>query len=141
MATGYPFAVDVLFQGLTEALPDEREALQINASEPVYARHVCLTLDGQPVVIARSTTRQSCARWQPILSRGNRSLGLTLFGGLPGLVRDDLQFATLTPQHPLHALTGSTAPLLSARRCRFTLADAPLLVCEVFLPALEDYLT
>lgn len=144
MATGHPFAVDVLAQGNTPVYADEAELLQISAKQPVYARHVRLMLAGEPVVIARSITLDDCRVWRPILERGSRSLGLTLFGGLPGLGREALQFLQTAAPHPLYALASGHdaqhAPQLTARRCRFTLADSPLLVSEVFLPALEHYL-
>lgn len=143
MATGHPFAVQVLAQGEAAVLPDEQEILQVSANTTVYARHVCLTLAGEPVVVARSVTRQDCQVWRPILERGARSLGFTLFGGLPELQRGTLQFAQVSAPHGLQLLAatqdGSDSHL--ARRCRFALHDSPLLVCEVFLPALEKYLS
>lgn len=144
MASGQPFAVQVLAQGEDGVLPDEQALLQLNAQGTVYARQVCLTLAGQPVVVARSVTRPDCQVWRPILERGARSLGFTLFGGLPALKRDALQFTAVQPPHGLHRLAAAhTDPVdsLLARRCRFELQDSPLLVCEVFLPALEKYLT
>ncbi|MFC3533497.1 chorismate--pyruvate lyase family protein [Vogesella facilis] len=143
MASGQPFVVQVLAQGEDSALPDEQTLLQLNAQATVYARQVCLTLAGEPVVVARSITRQDCQVWRPILERGARSLGFTLFGGLPALQRDALQFAAVQTPHGLHTLaaTHTTAATLLARRCRFQLQDSPLLVSEVFLPALEKYLT
>jgi len=141
MATGRQFSVDVLAQGAANVHDDELDLLQVNAKQTVYARHVRLLLDGVPVVAARSVTREDCQVWQPILARGSRSLGLTLFGGLPGLAREALQFATLDVAHPLAQLAAlPDAAALQARRCRFTLAGSPLLVCEVFLPALEPML-
>ncbi|WP_231895268.1 chorismate lyase [Vogesella sp. LIG4] len=142
MASGQPFAVQVLAQGETAVLPDEQEILQVSANTMVYARHVCLTLAGEPVVVARSVTRPDCQVWRPILERGARSLGFTLFGGLPELQRDALQFAEVQAPHGLYQLAAGHAanPALLARRCRFALDAAPLLVCEVFLPALENYL-
>lgn len=141
MATGHQFSVEVLAQGLADVHNDEADLLQVNAKQAVYARHVLLLLDDVPVVAARSVTREDCQVWQPILARGSRSLGLTLFGGLPGLGREALQFATLDATHPLAMLAQPhTGDGQAARRCRFTLAGSPLLVCEVFLPALEPML-
>ncbi len=143
MASGQPFAVQVLSQGEDSAWPDEQKLLQVNAHAPVYVRQVCLTLAGEPVVIARSVIRPECQEWRPILERGARSLGFTLFGGLPELQRGTLQYAAVPATHGLHRLAAAhTRPMetLLARRCLFALQDSPLLVCEVFLPALEKYL-
>ncbi len=136
-ASGRLFAVDVLFQGNDTALSDEAALLGNPAA--AYARHVALTLDGQTVVVARSVCRAGCPHWQDRLDRGRRSLGLTLFGEMPALVRSPLAYALLGTGDPRHALA---APLcgdapLPARRCLFTFEGAPLIVTELFLPALE----
>jgi chorismate--pyruvate lyase len=65
---------------------------------------------------------------------------LTLFSGEVPVARGGLEYAVPPPGHPLDALTedfaGPSAGL-PARRCRFELVGAPLVVCEVFLPGLE----
>lgn len=145
MATGHEFAVGVLAQGTAPVHDDEIAPIDAGARPTVYARHVVITLDDTPVLVARSVTRLDCAVWQPILDRGRRSLGLTLFGGvLPDLVREPLTFRDIGPDHPLFELARmhdpSEAPQYPARRARFVLEGAPLIVCEVFLPALEPLL-
>lgn len=144
MATGQPFAVQVLQQGIVAAHGDEAAMFQITPDSPLYARHVCLTLAGTPVVVARSVCLPHCPQWSPVLDRGSRSLGLTLFGGLPALQRDALAFARIEAAHPLFDLSRPHDKQASthymARRCRFELAERSLLVCEVFLPAVEDFL-
>ena len=139
LATGHRFGVQVLSQGASQANPDELALLALPADSLLYARHVLLTLDDTPVVYARSIARLDCPVWQPILDRGSRSLGLTLFGGLPQLQRGPLHYQQLGPAHPLHQACHSTTAQLPARRCRFVLEQAPLVVCELFLPALEDF--
>ena len=138
-ATGHTFGVQPLHQGASMAYPDEAALLGIAAGSLLYARHVQLTLDGQPVVYARSIARLDCPVWQPILDRGNRSLGFTLFGGLPQLQRGALHYRQLDNSHPLYLASAALADSLSARRCRFVLDDAPMVVCEVFLPALKEF--
>jgi chorismate--pyruvate lyase len=87
LATGHRFAVQPLSQGSSAAHADEPALLGIAPDQQLYARHVLLTLDEVPVVYARSIARLDCPVWQPILDRGSRSLGFTLFGGLPQLQR------------------------------------------------------
>ena len=140
MATGHQFGVVVQEQGPSTAHADEHSALGLPADSLLYARHVLLTLDGTPVVYARSIARLDCPVWQPILDRGSRSLGLTLFGGLTSLQRDALHYQQLPSQHPLAHASQSHQPGLPARRCRFVLDQAPMMVCEVFLPALEGFI-
>ncbi|WP_046157353.1 chorismate--pyruvate lyase family protein [Chromobacterium vaccinii] len=141
-AGGRRFAVTVLNQGEDRVQADEAEALDLAEGEPAYARHVLLTLDGSPVVFARSAARPDCPAWLPVLRRGSRSLGLTLFGELPELVREPLRYARLADGHPLAAAAGRVQPAAGypARRCRFQLGGSPLLLTELFLPALEDFL-
>jgi len=140
MATGHRFGVQVLSQGASKANPDEVALLCLPADSMLYARHVLLTLDDTPVVYARSIARLDCPVWQAILDRGSRSLGLTLFGGLPQLQRGPLRYQQLDTTHPLHQACPNPAGQLAARRCCFVLEQAPLVVCELFLPALEDFI-
>jgi chorismate-pyruvate lyase len=50
-----------------------------------------------------------------------------------------LHYRQLDSSHPLYQASAAQADSLSARRCRFVLDDAPMVVCEVFLPALKDF--
>jgi chorismate--pyruvate lyase len=105
-------------------------------------REVLLVCDGEPVVFAHSalsTSRAGClGRW--FAGLGNRSLGSFLFAH-PQFRRDTLEYCRLPPGHPLHrrlcALSGHPWPALWARRSRHHLGNASVLVCEVFLPAVE----
>jgi chorismate--pyruvate lyase len=59
------------------------------------------------------------------------------------VARGALEFAQPPAGHPLDDLAAGFSGDpggLPARRCRFELGGAPLVVCEVFLPALEDAL-
>ncbi|KMN36335.1 chorismate lyase [Chromobacterium sp. LK1] len=141
-ATGRRFAVRVLKQQTGPCLADEAPLLSLAAGAPLLAREVALTLDDTPVVFARSVARLDCADWLPILDRGSRSLGLTLFSELPDLRRDPLHYQLIDADHPLFEPAAALSPHQSypARRCRFLLRQAPLLICELFLPELETLL-
>lgn len=143
IATGHDFAVRVLYQGPGTADADEAALLGLPAGAPLTVRHVALTLDGVDVVAARSACAAGCAVWQPILDRGSRSLGYSLFSGDSPVERDPLHYASLDAAHPLFDLArtlSDTATAYPARRCRFTLHDEALMVSEAFLPALETFL-
>ncbi len=143
IASGRHFVVDLLHLGAGVAHRDEAAPLRIAAGAPISVRHVALTLDGVPVVVARSYCREACPVWLPILDRGGRSLGFTLFSGEVALTRGPLEFAEVEDGHPLFALATPRAPgvaRLPARRRRFERDGAALVVCEVFLPALETQL-
>lgn len=144
MATGRAFAVRVLNQGESPAHPDEAACLDIAPGTLLYAREVALELDGIPVVVARSIARADCRQWLPVLQRGSRSLGLTLFGRESRIIRAPMYYRELVAGHPLFALARgvdpSAAPRYPARRSNFLQGHAALNVCEVFLPALKDLL-
>lgn len=144
MASGRQFAVDVLYQGDGIAHDDEAALVGRAAGDTLTARHVALTLDRETVVVARSFCRQGCAVWEPVLNRGRRSLGFTLFSGEVSLSRGALEYASVDRRHPLFTLARSrdtSADLYPARRCRFETSGAALVVCEVLLPALETQLS
>lgn len=140
MASGRRFGIHALYQGNNTAFSAETSLLAIAPQAMLYARHVVLLLDDIPVVVARSVCRPACPQWSRLLDRGSQSLGTTLFGGLPALERGALQFSTQQAPDALHKLASAytAAETLVARRCLFTLHDAPLLVSEVFLPELEN---
>lgn len=144
VATGHAFAVTVLYQGLSEVRQDEHDLIGAPSGAALLARHVALTLDGQAVVVARSIARAHCPVWQPVLQRGSRSLGLTLFGADSRIERAPMHYRDIEAGHPLFALARGfdTAPTARypARRSNFILDGAALNVCEVFLPALEVFL-
>lgn len=143
-ATGHAFSVSVLQQGPDLVSNDEMALIGVSAEAAIYARHVALMLDQTPVVVARSITRADSTHWLPILQRGKRSLGLTLFGPDSKINREALFYARVTSGHPLYPLAQQSDPSLSgdyaARRSNFVLDGQVMNVCEIFLPALEDFL-
>ncbi|MBS0613068.1 MAG: chorismate lyase [Proteobacteria bacterium] len=70
---------------------------------------------------------------------GDAALGDT-FGGISGVARSPYEYAWLGLEHPLAARALAGAQIkpagLWARRYRFTLREAPLLVQELFFPAI-----
>ncbi|WP_229804907.1 chorismate--pyruvate lyase family protein [Paludibacterium paludis] len=143
LATGEPFAVNLLPRENDLALPDELELFGLSTPTALNVRHVALTLAGVPVVVARSLSRPACPVWSPILDRGRRSLGLTLFSGDMPVVREPLRYRRLEEDHWLFGLARrhdeASAGHYPARRSRFLLDGEILTVCEVFLPALERF--
>ena len=91
-------------------------------------------------VFARSIVPDSTLSLHPWLAElGDASLGETL-GSLSGVERSSYEFACLPAEHPIarRALQrdGGRAAGLWARRSRLSLRGAPILVQELFLPAL-----
>jgi len=124
------FSVEVLRQGLYRPSRSEARALGLPPRRLALIREVQLRGAGVPWVYARSVfpvTTLSGAE-QRLSCIGNRPLGALLFRD-PSMRREPLQIGELRLQDGTR---------LWARRSVFRLAGKPLLVCEVFLPALKS---
>jgi chorismate lyase len=143
---GTSFTVRVLKQGMEHLHPDEASALGLPGRRPGYVREVVLSVDGVPVVFARSVTAHahSVGPWRSIRGLGTRPLADVLFKR-KGIRRAPLEFASLPPASRLgrdvekawRYATGQAvaAGALPVRRSTFTRCGAPLLVMEVFADA------
>jgi chorismate lyase len=135
-----PFSVEVLFLGQLPPHADEQSQLVPPSPDNILARHVALNLSDTTVVVARSYCRWGCPVWTPVLDRGSRSLGFTLFSGEVAVQLGPLEFRPVAAGHPLFDLARQRDPVpgvFPARRRRFVLDGAAMVVCEVFLPRLE----
>jgi chorismate--pyruvate lyase len=137
------FRVEVVRQGLRFPNQDEYRQLGRPARGLVLVREVVLHADGVPVVLAHSTAawRDLSGAWRAVRGLGSRPLAEALFTD-PLVSRRSLEFALIDPRHPLgrraRQVFGRDFPALRARRSRFVRRGRPLLVTEVFLPALLD---
>lgn len=123
------FRVELLNQHWGFPRADECRGLQLRTRQRALIREVRLYGGNQAWVEARTIIPQStlCGANRRLLRLGNRPLGSLLFQ-TPGMRRQPLQIARLrlpTGQH-------------WARRSLFYLQQRPLLVCEIFLPAIEQ---
>jgi chorismate--pyruvate lyase len=138
------FRVQRLQQEVARCLPDECAAIGLSKPGRVMARDVLLRCDERAVVYAHTVLPWSAnvCQWPLFAALGNKSLGSILFND-PLVQRDDLQFARLRRPHPLMQriaklnLLPAQTSCLYARRCLFTRHGSPLLVTEVFLPAIH----
>jgi chorismate--pyruvate lyase len=108
-----------------------REVLLLNAGTPLIYAHSVIPLAGL------------AGPWAGLAGLGNRPLGAALFTN-PRIQRQALEYQHLDRRHLLYrdalchlaAASPITAPrTLWARRSLFSLANQPILVTEVFLPA------
>jgi len=137
------FRVQRLAQQRALPLADEFAEVALPRRMMVQEREVFLRCDDQPVVYAHTIVPLSATTsdW-PFFGRlGERSLGTTLFGD-PRVQRGQLEYARLSPQHPLvlraaAALGKKLQVPLFARRCLYQRNKGLLLVTEVFLPAID----
>lgn len=136
------FSVSPVARGLASPFPEESRALHLPPKMLAYVRDVLLIGDGHIRVFAHSVLPRSSLRgsWNGITRLGTRPLGEALFAN-PRIQRHGLTIRRLDARHPLYRAArrhvGLTRPYLWARRSVFCLAGRPLLVTEVFLPAID----
>jgi chorismate--pyruvate lyase len=137
-----PIKVKVLFQGLRRVNRDEAFLFESPVSR-VLVREVLLLRGTKPLVFAHTVVAPGSLRgaWRSVTALGTRPLGAALFAD-PRIARFPLRQKKLPLSHPLHrraaAQLKKQAPPLWARRSIFAAGDSPILVSEVFLPALYD---
>jgi len=133
--------VRVLGQCLVRVHADEALALGVRPDQWVWLREVLLIADGVPVVYARSVLAREAIRgaWRIFRGMGARPLGQALFAD-PQIRRGVLSSRKLDRRDARQRCAVRAAGLpadsvLWARRSCFTRGGKPLVVCEVFLPA------
>ena len=134
--------VKVLFQGLRRVNRDE-EFLFATPAKQVMVREVLLLRGATPLVFAHTVFAAGGLRgaWRGIVGLGSRPLGAALFAD-PRIARFPLRQKKLPITHPLYrsaaAQLKKMPPPLWARRSIFAAGKSPILVSEVFLPAIHD---
>ncbi|MFZ5558337.1 MAG: chorismate--pyruvate lyase family protein [Pseudomonadota bacterium] len=137
------FSVRPVRQELDRPFGDECACLGLRRGEISMIREVYLYCGERPVVFAHSVVARADLRgaWRSVVSLGNRPLGHALFSN-PRVRRAPLAFRRLTPRDRLFRRAVAVLPAapreLWARRSLFRLRGRPLLVTEVFLPALLE---
>ena len=129
-ASNGQFRVEVVRQGWARPTRSEALALGISTRQLALIREVHLLGNDRIWVYARSIIPASTMTGseRQLSHVGNRSLGSILFRD-PTMRRGPLQISRLRL---------SNQQTVWARRSTFFLSGKPLLVCEVFLPALEQ---
>jgi len=136
------FNVQLLARGLARPFRDEAQALHLHLATRAYVRDVLLMGDGIARVFAHSVLPRASLRggWNGITRLGTKPLGEALFTN-PRIRRLGLTLRRIDARHPLYRAarlhTGLRARHLWARRSVFCLNGHPLLVTEVFLPAID----
>ena len=117
--------------------------MNLRRDELALVREVYLYCGDTPVVFAHSVVARKHLQgaWRGLSRLGNRSLGTMLFSN-PLIHRAEFGYKQLNSYHPLfkRACQRLRAPPahLWARRSRFTSEEQPILVTEVFLPAIRE---
>ena len=137
------FHVEPLYQRFARVSLDETALIGVRRVELALTREVLLRCAEVPVVFAHSVVGRAGLRgpWRWLGKLGARPLGAALFAD-PRVERSPLAFRAL---HAHHLLFGRVASVLAqcpdvlwARRSLFLRAGVPLLVTEVFLPAILE---
>jgi chorismate--pyruvate lyase len=131
--------VQVVFQGRRRLHRDER--FMAHGDAQALTRDVVLYCGNTPVVYAHSVLQPGDrgAGWRLMQGMGSRPLGAALFSD-PRIRRLMLRQRKVGRGHELYRLAppvaGTGAASLWARRSLFMVGKSPILVTEVFLPAI-----
>ncbi|WP_269530783.1 chorismate lyase [Chitinimonas sp. BJYL2] len=134
------FRVRLLRQHYAMPCRDELKALGMPRPALAVVREVVLLSGDTPLVFAHSVMPREALMhgFGSIRRQGTKPLGATLFAN-PRVQRSQLAFRGLDRRHTLYrrasAAVGPLPARLWARRSRFELFNARILVTEVFLPA------
>lgn len=137
------FHVEVLSQAWQRASVDEAQRLNMTLHERALIREVYLCCDTTPWVFARTIMPQRTltGRQKFLAHLGSRPLGAVLFAD-PQMHRDPMEVTRLSAQQQLFHKAMSESPKAQsdiwARRSVFYLGSKPLLVNEIFLPAVAQ---
>lgn len=136
-ACGAGFSVRVLSQGWASPWREEALLLRLAPGRRAFIRRVQLLCNGTAWVFGRTVIppRTLRGKRRRLTHLGATPLGALLFAD-PTLHRDAVEFARLVPGHDLHADAAPDSATLWARRSHYRLEGRPLLVTEVFLPAI-----
>jgi chorismate lyase len=120
---------------------DERRELALRAHALAVTREVLLRDGDRALVFAHSVAARDDLRgaWRGLSRLGSRPLAEMLFRD-PTVVRLPMEYRKIDHRHPLFVrareVADFTAQTLWARRSVFIKKSRPLLVTEVFLPAM-----
>ena len=129
------FHVEVIQQSIQAITFSEKRALEISQRQWAVSREVILYGNDTPWVYARTIIPLSTlrGRLRQLYYLGNKPLGEALFND-PSMQRGPVEIAKFHYQQ-LPSMLNISKPTWG-RRSIFRLSDKPLLVSEVFLPAL-----
>jgi chorismate--pyruvate lyase len=136
-----PISVEVLRQTRGRLHKDEQHFFTPPEAPHGTVREVCLSAQGQPLLIARTVLTSRRLQEHPTIRElGNQALGSLLFAGGRASPWTSREMIRLRADSPLFALVRRRHRGLQAshwaRRTLFWFFDEPLLVTEIFLPAL-----
>jgi chorismate--pyruvate lyase len=139
---GETLTVQVHYQGWQRPRWDDRQCLLV-PNIPLMVREVTLHGHDKPWIVARSLFPKNALRGkgQRLYQLGAQPLGEILFADRQ-LKRGELEVALLRPWHSdyqrVREVLAEPPPTLWARRCVLFFYSQPILVSEIFLPAVWE---
>ena len=139
-ASGGDFQVRKLFQGWQRPTRSEAQCLGLEPRQLALVREVELICKGVPWVYARSVFPQHTltGRLRSLKKLDTRPLGALLFSN-PTMERTHFEIAALSNKRLQNYFSEQSEGFAWGRRSLFFLDEKPLLVAEIFLPALEQH--
>jgi chorismate--pyruvate lyase len=134
--------VHVLLQEWESLPTDERALLAVPESESGLVREVLIDSEEGQWMFARTVFPAATltGKERELAHLQNRSLGSVLFQD-PSVVRGDFDLVGILPEtewhQKIHAVAKVNRDVLWARRSLFYIQNKPLLLAEVFLPAIQ----
>ena len=139
-ASNGAFRVRKLHQSWQYPTPSEAACLGLKPRQLAMVREVELLCHNQPWVYARSVFPQATltGRLRCLKKLDTRPLGALLFSE-PSMRRTHFEVAALNNADLANYFTSSSDRFSWGRRSLFFIDEKPLLVAEIFLPALEQH--
>ena len=139
-ASNGAFQVRILRQGWQRPSCSEAQCLGLKPRQLAIVREVELLCFGQPWVYARSVFPQHTltGRLRSLKKLDTRPLGALLFSD-PSMQRSHFEIAALNNPKLANYFNDNSNNFAWGRRSLFFLDEKPILVAEIFLPALEQH--
>lgn len=139
-ASGGDFQVKKLHQSWQYPTPSEAACLGLKPRQFAIVREVELRCHGEPWIYARSVFPQKTltGRLRRLKKLDTRPLGALLFNE-PSMRRSHFEVAALNNPPLQDYFTATSNDFAWGRRSLFFIDEKPLLVAEIFLPALEQH--
>ncbi len=139
---GLEFNVSLQYQHWARPTLGERQRLGLRDSDYAVIREVLLRRQNDVLVVARTVIPRHMlvGRQRHLISLGTKPLGEVIFSE-PGLKRSELEIAPLKPQsfQPNLVQTIDNTQTIWGRRTSYFIHRKPILISEIFLPALFRY--
>ncbi len=136
------FNVSLQYQRWARPTLDERRTLDIRDSDFAVIREVLLRRNNDVLVVARTVIPRHMlvGRQRHLINLGTKPLGEVIFSE-PGLKRSDMEIAVLKSasfQPNLVSAKDNNETIWGRRTC-YIIHRKPILISEIFLPALFRY--